>query len=407
MEILYERCCGIDVHKKMVMACIYVKRKKEIREFGTMTDELMELARWIREKDCQMVAMESTGVYWKPVYNLLEEEGIETIVVNAQHIKNVPGRKTDVKDAQWICDLTRHGLVRASFIPDRRQRELREMTRYRQDLIEERARELNRIQAVLEGANIKLGSVVSDINGKTGRKILTALSEGVYDRDALCNLAVGSLKNKRELLGRAVSGVMGDHQRRMLAHQLRHITFLDEEIARLDEDILEMTSFAHEQIALLDEIPGIGPQSAQRLIAEIGIRTEQFPSPKHFASWCGIVPGNNESAGKKKSTRIRKGNRFIKSTIVECARAAIRCKNSYFYAKYCKIAARRGGKRALIAVAHSMLLAIFHILSHNQHFVDLGSDYFDTVQAERIMNRNIKSLQKLGFDVSLSPAAPT
>lgn len=238
MEILYERYCGIDVHKKMVMACIYVKRKKEIREFGTMTDELMELVRWIREQDCQMVAMESTGVGWKPVYNLLEEEGIETIVMNAQHIKNVPGRKTNVKDARGF-----------------------------------------------------------------------------------------------------------------------------------------------------------------------GIRTEQFPSPKHFASWCGIVPGNNESAGKKKSTRIRKGKRFIKSTIVECARAAIRCKNSYFYAKYCKIAARRGG-RALIAVAHSVPLAIFHILVHNQHFVDLRSDYFDTIQAARIMNRNIKSLQKPGFDVSLSSTAP-
>jgi transposase len=237
MDVIYERCCGIDVHKKMVMACIIVKGKKEIREFGTMTDDLMEMIAWVKETDCQVVAMESTGVYWKPVYNLLESEGIHVIVVNAQHIKGVPGRKTDVKDAEWICDLTRHGLVKASFIPSREQRELRELTRYRQDLIEERAREINRIQAVLEGANIKLASVITDVNGKTGQNILQAISKGTTDSEMLSELACGSVKSKRDDLKRALTGSIGTHQQRMIEHQLNHIVFLNQEIERLDEDI--------------------------------------------------------------------------------------------------------------------------------------------------------------------------
>lgn len=237
MDVIYERCCGIDVHKRMVMACIIVKGKKEIREFGTMTDDLMGMISWLKETNCQVAAMESTGVYWKPVYNLLESEGVNAIVVNAQHIKGVPGRKTDVKDAEWICDLTRHGLVKASFIPDREQRELREITRYRQDLIEERTREINRIQAVLEGANIKLASVITDINGKTGQNILQAISKGTTDGEILSELACGSVKAKQDDLRRALTGSIGVHQQRMLEHQLNHIVFLNQEIARLDEDI--------------------------------------------------------------------------------------------------------------------------------------------------------------------------
>ncbi|WP_434512404.1 IS110 family transposase [Desulfitobacterium sp. AusDCA] len=237
MDVIYERCCGIDVHKKMVMACIIVKGKKEIRKFGTMTDDLMNMIVWLKETNCQVAAMESTGVYWKPVYNLLESEGVNAIVINAQHIKGVPGRKTDVKDAEWICDLTRHGLVKASFIPDREQRELREITRYRQDLIEERAREINRIQAVLEGANIKLASVITDVNGKTGQNILQAISKGTTDGEVLSGLACGSVKAKQSDLKRALTGSIGTHQQRMIEHQLNHIVFLNQEIARLDEDI--------------------------------------------------------------------------------------------------------------------------------------------------------------------------
>lgn len=238
MELLYERCCGIDVHKNMLMLCVFTGvRKKEIREFGTMTDDIMEIVKWLKETDCQIVAMESTGVYWKPVYNLLEQEGIETIIVNAQHIKAVPGRKTDVKDAEWIADLVRHGLVKASFIPSREQRELRELVRYRNEIINERARELNRIQAVLEGANIKLGSVVSDISGATGMAILHALIDGKTTPEYLSALAKGSLKDKTEQLQKALKGSVGTHQIQMLKLQLQHIDFLSSSIAEMDEDI--------------------------------------------------------------------------------------------------------------------------------------------------------------------------
>lgn len=242
MNVIYERCCGIDVHKKMIMACIIVKGKKEIRGFGTMTDDLIELIAWIKETNCQVVAMESTGVYWKPVYNLLESEGISVIIVNAQHIKGVPGRKTDVKDCEWICDLVRHGLVKASFIPSREQRELREITRYRQDLIEERAREINRIQAVLEGANIKLSSVITDVNGKTGQNILQAISKGTTDSSKLSELACGSVKAKQYDLKRALTGSIGTHQQKMIEHQLNHIVFLNQEIEHLGEDIKKKPS---------------------------------------------------------------------------------------------------------------------------------------------------------------------
>ena len=268
MQVIYERCCGIDVHKKMIMACVFVKGKKEIRQFGTMIDELMEFVSWVKETDCQMVAMESTGVYWKPVYNLLESEGVSATVVNAQHIKVVPGRKTDVKDAEWISDLVRHGLVKPSFIPSRDQRELREITRYRQDLVEERVREINRIQSVLEGANIKLSSVITDICGATGMSILNAIISGETDHEKLGSLAKGSVVSKTEELQKAVKGVIGLHQRQMLNHQVRHIEFLANEILRLDEEIKKKTEFAHTEIELIDEMHGIGVRSAERIIAE-------------------------------------------------------------------------------------------------------------------------------------------
>ena len=403
MEVLYERCCGIDVHKNMLMVCIFMgARKKEIREFGTMTDDILELCSWIKETGCQAVAMESTGVYWKPVYNILESEGIETIVVNAQHIKAVPGRKTDVKDAEWIADLVRHGLVKASYVPNREQRELREMVRYRNEIVEERARELNRIQAVLEGANIKLSSVVSDISGKSSMAILHAIIQGTTDSKELSGLVKGSLMNKIPELRKALKGSIRFHQMQMLKLQMEHIDFLTKSIEGMDEDIKKKTESMNEYIELLDEIPGIGRRSAERIIAETGIEMKQFRNADHFASWAGLVPGCNESAGKKMSSRIRKGNMHLKSTLVECAHSAIRHKDSYFYAKYCRLSSRRGGKRALVAIAHSMALAIYHILLDKEHFCDLGSDYFNTIYAEKIKKRNIQSLEKLGFSVSLS-----
>ena len=399
MKVIYERCCGVDVHKNMVMACIYVGRKKEIRKFGTMTDELEEMIVWIRTKSCEVVAMESTGVYWKPVYNLLEEAGLKAIVVNAQHIKGVPGRKTDVKDAEWIADLVRHGLVKESFIPDRDQRELREITRYRNDLVEERAREINRIQAVLEGANIKLASVITDVSGKTGLGIIRTIISGTTDAAELSKLAQGSVVKKIPLLQRAVRGSVREHQRQMLNHQVRHIEFLDQEIGRLDDEILKKTEYAAQEIEWLDEMPGIGRRSAERIIAEIGIDMGQFRTAAHFVSWAGLVPECKESAGKKASTKIRKGNKFLKSTIVECACSAIRNKDSFFYARYKKIAARRGGKKAIIAVAHSMMVAIYAMLKKKEPFRDLSSKYFYVIDKYKILNRNIKSIQKLGFNV--------
>ena len=385
------------------MVCIFMGgRKKEIREFGTMTDDILNLCSWIKETGCQVAAMESTGVYWKPVYNILESEGIETIVVNAQHIKAVPGRKTDVKDAEWIADLVRHGLVKASYVPNREQRELREMVRYRNEIVNERARELNRIQAVLEGANIKLASVVSDISCKSSMAMLRAIIQGTTDVEVLSGFAEGKLIHKIPELRKALKGSIRFHQMQMLKLQMEHIDFLTKSIEDMDEDIKKKTESMNEYIELIDEIPGIGRRSAERIIAETGIEMKQFRNADHFASWAGLVPGCNESAGKKMSSRIRKGNLYLKSTLVECAHSAIRHKDSYFYAKYCRISARRGGKRALVAIAHSMALAIYHILLDKEHFCDLGSDYFNTIYAEKIKKRNIQSLEKLGFSVSLS-----
>ncbi len=403
MEVIYKQCCGIDVHKNTLMACVLVGvRKKEIRKFGTMTDDILQLVKWLKETNCEIVAMESTGNYWKPVYNILEDEGIPAIVVNAQHIKGVPGRKTDVKDSEWIADLVRHGLVKASYIPSREQRELREITRYRQELVEERAREINRVQSVLEGANIKLGSVVSDISGKSSVKMLKAIVSGNTDPIALSELAEGLLRNKIPELQRALKGTIKDHQRLMLKRQLDHIEVLSEIISKLDIDISIKTSSTKKQIEYLDEVPGIGVRSAERIIAETGVKMEQFKNADHFSSWAGLVPECKESAGKKMSTRIRKGNKYLKATLVECARAAIRNKDSYFHAKYQRIAARRGGKRALIAIAHSILIAIYHILKKNQPFKDLRNDYYVTLNKEKMIKRNLKSLENLGVTVSIT-----
>lgn len=403
MNVVYERCCGIDVHKKKVVACLLTEKGKEIREYGTLTDDILAMREWLRENGCQIVAMESTGVYWKPIYNILEEQGLEIIVGNAQHMKAVPGRKTDVKDAEWIADLTRHGLVRASYIPSREERELREITRYRQALVEERARELNRIQAVLEGANIKLSSVVTDINGKTSMKILQALSAGNTAPEALSALAEGSLVKKTEQLKRALRGSVGQHQMDMIAYQSRHIEYLSKEIAALDETIKKKTERYEQQIALLDEIPGIGRRTAERILAETGVNMQQFPSASHFTSWAGLAPSSNESAGKRKNTSIRKGNVHLKAVMVEAAMSAIRNKKSFWYARFSKIAPRRGGKKAVVAVARSMLVAIYHMLKNMEHFHDLSADYYQSINADKIIARNVKSLAALGYQVQLTP----
>lgn len=303
MEILHSRVCGLDVHKKSITACIIVPKKKEIRTFGTMTEDLFELLEWIKGMECSIVAMESTGVYWKPVYNLMEVYGIEALVVNAQHIKNVPGRKSDVRDAQWIAQLLQHGLLRGSYIPNRDQRELRELVRYRRSLIEEMARESNRIQKVLEGANIKLASVASNVLGVSGRKMLRALIDGVVDASVLADMSLGALRKKIPQLQKALKGLVGTHQQFLLKKQLEHIEYLESEIKDLDQEVSRRLDYCLEDLELIQTIPGVGIRTAEQILAEVGNDMSRFSSDKHLASWAGLVPGENESAGKKKVSK--------------------------------------------------------------------------------------------------------
>jgi len=320
MDVLYTHCCGLDVHKKKVVACVIIPDGKEIRTFLTMTEDLMALGDWLKSKGCTHVAMESTASYWKPIYNLLELEGMQVMVVNAKHMKNVPGRKTDVKDAEWIAGLLQHGLLQGSYIPGREQRELRELIRYRRSLIDERAREINRIQKVLEGANIKLSSVASNVLGKSGRAILDAMVLGEESPETLSELAKGKLKNKKSELQKAMQGLMGSHQKLMLETQLKHIDFLDQTIAKLDKEVKERMLPFEEDLELLDTIPGVGRCNAEQILAEVGTDMNQFPSAAHLCSWAGVAPGNNESAGKRKTGKSRKGNQKLRNTLVEAAR---------------------------------------------------------------------------------------
>jgi len=401
MDVIYKRCCGLDVHKKSITACIITPNDKEIKTFATMTEKILEMVDWIKEKGCTHVAMESTGVYWKPIYNVLEAENIKVLVVNARHIKTVPGRKTDVKDAEWIAELLQHGLLNGSYIPDRNQRELRELVRYRRSLIEERAREINRIQKVLEGANIKLSAVVSDINGKSSRLMLRGLIKGDYDPAVLAELAKGRMRSKKKELIQALQGFMGHHQKMMLTAQLQHIDFLEEQIAILDAEVMErMRPFDHE-IDLLVTIPGISRRAAEQILAEIGTDMSRFPSAKHLTSWGGMAPGNNESAGKRKSGKTTKGNKKLRSALIEAAHAAGRTKNTYLSSLYHNIAARRGKKRAAVAVGRTILESIYYMLTRNQPYIELGPDYLLQQKKDLVVKRSIKKLQSLGYVVNL------
>lgn len=407
VEILYERCCGIDIHKSIVVACVIVKGKKEIRTYRTMTDDLLQLCGWLKEESVLMVAMESTGSYWKPVFNLLEVEGIPGILVNAQHIKNVPGRKTDVKDAEWIADLLKHGLLKKSFVPKRDGRELKELTRYRSSIVEERAREYNRLDKVLQGANIKLSSVASTIDTKSGLAMCKAISEGITDENVLAAMAKGTMKSKEEQLRQALKGLIQPHQRLMLRSMLSHIDLLNNQIAELDKEIEQRLSEEGDLIELLDEITGVGKQSAQVIVAEIGTDMEQFPSAEHLASWAGLCPGNHESAGKKKGGRTRKGNSTLKKTVIQCGKAAGRSKNTYLNSMYKRIAARRGANRAAVAVGHAILKICYYMIRDRSHYRDLGADYFNNLNKQDIVRRTVKRIESLGFKVTLEklPAA--
>ncbi|MGE5576459.1 MAG: IS110 family transposase [Syntrophothermus sp.] len=404
MEVMHERCCGLDVHKKSVTACIISPEGRQIQTFGTMTKDLLDLADWITSKGCTHVAMESTGIYWKPIYNLLEDQEIEVLVVNAQHIKAVPGRKTDVKDAEWIAMLLRHGLLRGSYIPDRSQRELRELTRYRRSLIEERAREVSRIQKVLEGGNIKLGDVATDVLGKSGREMLKAIISGKTNTNELTDMARGKLKKKREHLKQALDGLLGEHQRMMLATQLRHIEYLEQEIERLHTEIEKRMRPFELSIQAIDEIPGIGREAAEEILAEIGSDMDRFPNAAHISSWAGLCPGNNESAGKRKTGKTRKGNPHLRASLVRAARSAARTKGSYLSSLYNRLAGRRGGNRAAVAVAHALLVIIYHMLKKGTAYEDLGPNHFDQINKEAAVRRSVKHLETLGYKVILEAA---
>ena len=401
MEVVHPRCSGLDVHKKTVVACVMVPGRKEVRTFGTVTAELLRLSDWLQEEGVTTVAMESTGVYWKPVFNVLETTGLELLVVNAQHIKAVPGRKTDVKDAEWIADLLRHGLVRASFIPSRPQRELRELVRYRKTVVEQRSHLVQRIQKLLEGANIKLSDVASDIVGVSGTAMLRALANGESDLDRLVELAKTSLRNKREELRLALEGSFGSHQRFLLGKQLDQLEFLDGQISDLNLEVEQRLRPFEALLVRLDAIPGIGQRNAEQILVEVGTDMSRFPSAAHFASWAKLCPGNDESAGKRRSGRTGMGSRWLRSTMVEAAWSASRVRNSYFAAQYHRLVPRRGKRRAAVAVAHSMLIAIYHLIKDGTIYQDLGPNHFDELDRKRITHRAVRRLQALGYTVTL------
>lgn len=409
MEQIYGKCCGVDVHKKLMVACFKHGREQEIREFGATTRELLELTTWLTEGGCEQIAMESTGSYWKPLYNILEVSGLRAIVVNARHMKAVPGRKTDVSDAEWIADLLQHGLLKASFIPDKARRELRELVGYRKSLIKEQASELNRLQKMLEGANIKLSGTISNINGVSGRNLLKVLLSGEkIDLAKLTEmrrekLIANNLKASDEQLVDDLNGFLTPLQKQMMQVMLKHIDELATHIKELDDTIdRHMKDDEKVASARIQEITGIGNTSAEAIISVIGTDMSRFPTDSHLSSWSGLCPGNNESAGKRKSGKTRKGNALLRSTLVVCAHSAVKHKQSYFSAQFQRISAHRGKKRAYVAVAHSMLIAIYHILKDGVPFHDLGSDYYNQFNKERKINSYLKKLKALGWEAPVS-----
>ena len=444
MDITYTHCAGLDVHKKTVVACCITpgskgEKRVEIRTFGTMTVDLLALSDWLTSKQITHVAMESTGEFWKPIYNLLEGN-FELLVVNAKHIKNVPGRKTDVKDAEWIAELLRHGLLRGSFIPPQAQRDLRDLTRQRTNLVQDRATVVNRLQKVLEWANLKLSSVATDVTGVSARAMLEAIAQDQVDPTTLTDLAKGRLRNKREALEQALTGVVRDHHRFLIAQHLAQIDFLDQQIAIFDEQIatamqdlpqppddLDPGQPDHRPsaatpaddpaqvltweaaVVLLDTIPGVGPRSAEMILAEIGLDMGRFASAAHISSWAKLSPGNNESAGKHYSAATGHGNRWLRTVLVQVSWAAVKVKKSYLSSFYYRLAGRRGAKRAIIAVAHRILIAAYHMLKNNEPYKELGATYLDERNKPKVVKRMKQRIEQLGYRVTIEPllvAAP-
>jgi transposase len=406
MNVIHARCCGVDVHKRSVTACVVLARpgeppSKEVRTFETMTDDLLRLGDWLAERGVTHVAMESTGVYWKPLWNLLEA-AFTLLLVNPAHMKAVPGRKTDVKDAEWIADLLQHGLLQGSFVPKRPERELRELTRYRSTLVRERSAEVNRLQKTLEGANIKLGSVVSDVTGVSARAILDALVDGQTEIADLTDLAVGKLRAKRDRLARALTGRLSAHQRFMITQHLTMIDTLDAQIDLLSEEIAQRLAPFQGMLTALDTIPGIGPWSAQIILAEIGTEMDRFPTAGHLSSWAGMCPGHHESAGKQRSSRIRKGSPWLRAILTGAAHAAGRTEGTYLSACYRRLIARRGKQKAAIAVGRMILEQCYHVLATGEPYDDARLRRPATISPEA---RLVRQLERLGHRVILTPAA--
>lgn len=409
LEVLHPRCAGIDVHQKFVSVCRLLSDgngtvEKEIRRFGTMTGDIRALAEWLAAGQVTHVAMESTGVYWQPIYNLLEER-FTILLVNPQAIKRMPGRKTDVKDAEWIATLLQHGLLQASFIPPAQQRELRELVRYRQTLLQERARFVNRLQKVLEGTNIKLAAVVSNVQGVSAQAMLRAIARGERDPKALAGLALGRLRDKQEQLEAALEGKVTAHHRFMLQQVLNQMDFLAQQIqeieTRIEAQLAAMPAPFAAAVSLLDTIPGVDRQLAILIVAEMGVDMDRFPTDRHLAAWAGVAPGNHQTGGKQRSGKTRKGNKYLQSGLVLAAHAAARTKNSYLRALYARLAARRGRSRAAVAVAHSILQAAYYMLQRGSTYQELGSDYLDRLDRQRTARRLVKRLRNLGFMVDV------
>jgi transposase len=409
MRPLHERCCALDVHKKTVVAAVITPELKDTRTFGTMTNELLAMADWLSQCRVTHIAMESSGVYWKPIFNLLEGRGFELLVVNARHVKAaVPGRKTDVKDAEWLAELLSFGLLRPSFVPSREQRELRELTRFRTTLIEERARVITRVQKVLEGANIKLGDVASNVVGMSGRAMLRELIAGNTDVRAIAQLAKSNLRLKREQLAESLVGTIGPHQRFLLKSQLDLLDVMDAQVEAINVEVEKRMRPFQAAIDLIDGIPGIGRQTAEQILAEIGNDMTRFPTAAHLASWARVCPGTNESGGRRHNTSTGNGNPWLRSTLIETVLGAVRAsrtKPNFFAARYKRLAVRRGPKRAAMAVAHTMLIAVYNMLRNGVHYEELGANHWDEHHRESVALRSIKRLEQLGYKVTIEPAA--
>jgi transposase len=405
MQVLYSCCCGIDIHAKTAVACLIKQGHRQTRTFSTMTDDLLRLCDWLTSEGCTHVAIESTGVYWKPVFNILEGP-LSVILVNARDVKAVPGRKTDVCDCEWLADLLRHGLLKASFIPPLEIRELRELTRYRQTLVKEHTALANRIQKVIESANIKLGQVATDVLGTSGRQMLRALADGEEEVEVLVEMARSSLRTKKPELRRALTSRLTPAQRFVLGELLGRVTENETATARVNDEIAREVAesadpFVSEAVKLLQTIPGVGLRVAEVIVSEIGVDMTRFPSDAHLASWAGLCPGNNESAGKRRSTQTTKGSPYLRAALTQAAWAVAHTKQTYLAAQYYRLARRMGRKKALVAVAHSLLVIVYHVLDQHTDYRELGGDYFDRQQHQTQQQRFIKRLERMGLRVTV------